>query len=427
MRRIALVALSLLVGFHGFFARTSAILAAGTRVTVYASVGAELVQYEADVPTATLIKRGSVTLPGYVQEAWRHPSKPVLYVGWSNGGPLYANPSGAQAHAATRSGITAFAIDPTTGALRPHGEPASLRSRPIYITCDIPCTHLLAAYNEPSAISVHEIQSDGTIGSEVAQSNRLDVGTYAHQVRVSPSNTSVILVTRGNEPAAEKPEDPGALKVFRYKDGVLTNLASIAPAGGFGFRSRHLDFHPTRPWVFLTLEAQNKLEVYRRLDDDGLAMLPLFIEDTLAEPARTGSSQAAASVHVHPNGEFVYVTNRAARTVEVGGRAVFAGGENSIAVFAINKETGEPRPIQSIDTRGIQPRTFAIDPSGQMLVVGNQTSLLVQEGAAVKRLPANLAVFRIGSDGRLAFVRTYDVEAGDTPLLWVGIVPLGTY
>jgi 6-phosphogluconolactonase len=66
---------------------------------------------------------------------------------------------------------------------------------------------------------------------------------------------------------------------------------------------------------------------------------------------------------VHPNGRFVYLTNRAAATVELEGKKVFAGGENSVAVFSIDPATGEPTLIQNIDGRGIQLRTFAMQPA----------------------------------------------------------------
>ena len=55
--------------------------------------------------------------------------------------------------------------------------------------------------------------------------------------------------------------------------------------------------------------------------------------------------------------------------------------------------------IQNIDTRGLHPRTFALDADGWMVVVGNQMSLLAREGSRVTRIPANLAVYRVGGDG----------------------------
>jgi 6-phosphogluconolactonase len=393
-----------------------------TRVALYASVGDELICYSVDVERATLTRQSSVVLPGFVQEAWASSSTQFLYVAWSNGGASY-NGSGIAA-SGDKHGVTAFRIDASSGALHIQGAAAPLRSRPIYVTGDTPGRHLLVAYNDPSGVSVHTIKSDGTVGSEVPQASALDVGIYAHQVRVIPTNKSVILVTRGNQPAGATPEDPGALKVFRYDDGELTNLASIAPSRGLGFRSRHLDFHPTRPWVFLTLESQNKLDVFTRMNDDTLSGEPLFSKNTLAGPGGVSPGQAASTVHLHPNGQFVYVANRASGTRDFDGTPVFAGGANDIAVFRINQDTGEPSLIQNIDTRGMTPRTFAIDTSGRILVVGNQTAMAVREGDTVKPVPANLAVFRIRADGKLDFVRRYDVAVGQKPLWWMGLVAI---
>ena len=103
---------------------------------------------------------------------------------------------------------------------------------------------------------------------------------------------------------------------------------------------------------------------------------------------------------------------------------MIAGGANDIAVFRINQETGEPSLIQNVDTRGMTPRTFGIDPSGRILVVGNQTTLRVRDGDNVKTVPPNLAVFRIQTGGRLDFVRRYDVAVGQKPLWWMGLVAL---
>jgi 6-phosphogluconolactonase (cycloisomerase 2 family) len=376
------------------------------KVAVYASVGEELIAFSVDTERATLTKRSSVMLPGFVQEAWVSSSGPFLYVAWSNGGASYAGtgvtPIG------DKHGITAFRVD-ANGVLHAHGASASIRSRPIHITGDASHRYLLVAYNDPSGISVHAINADGTVGAEVPQSGSLDVGIYAHNVRVLPSNDAVVLVTRGNEPTSNTREDPGALKVFRFDKGKLTNVASIAPSNGIGFRSRHLDFHPTRPWAYLTLEAQNRLETYA-VSNGTLSTQPVFNKATLADGTGVKAGQTASTVHVHPNGQFVYVANRGAAQ----------GGTNNIAVFRINQQTGEPSLIQNIDTHGFTPRTFSIDPSGRMLVVGNQTT----QSIAGNTVPANLAVFRIRADGMLDFAQRYDLAVGRKPLWWTGLVAL---
>ena len=396
---------------------------ASGRVVLYAAVGAELTQYDVDVDTATLVKRGTVTLPANVQEAVAHPSRQYLYIAWSNGGPSNVA-QGSVAPRGNQHGLSAFRIDPASGTLLPHGAPAPLPSRPIHVTTDIPGTHVLVAYNDPSGVTVHRIEPDGTIGSQVEPAAPLDVGIYGHQVRVDPSNEMVILVTRGNGPTAAKPEDPGALKIFGYKDGLLTNRLSIAPGGGFNFQSRHLDFHPSRPWVFLSLERQNKLQVYESLKDGTLSRSPLFSKDTLTDPSNVRSGQALGTIHVHPNGRFVYLANRASGTTDFQGQTVFVGGQNSIAVFSINQNTGEPALIQNADTRGIHARTFALDPSGRILVAANMMQLPVRHVKSVSAVPASLAVFRVRGDGKLDFVRKYEVDVGSSAMFWMGITAL---
>jgi 6-phosphogluconolactonase (cycloisomerase 2 family) len=395
------------------------------RVALYAAVGDELAQYDVDVANAALVKRGSVTLPGNIQEGWPHPSLRFLYVAWSNGGPSYSTLPTDPVPKGDRHGVSAFLVDPDSGALQPLGEPAPLPSRPIHVTVDISGTHVLTAHNDPSGVTVHRINPDGMVGPLVQQPADLDVGVYAHQVRVDPSSKTVILVTRGNGPAAGKPEDPGALRIFDYNDGLLVNRAAIAPGGGFNFQPRHLDFHPTQPWVFLTLERQNKIEVYKKLSDGTPSPEPLFIKETLADTEHVRPMQAAGTIHMHPTGKFVYLANRASSTADFKGKPVFAGGENNIAVFAINQATGEPALIQNIDTRGMSARTFALDPSGRILVAANQVPLMVRDGSNVRTVPASLAVFRVRADGKLDFVRKYDVQTGGGKnLFWVGIVPL---
>jgi 6-phosphogluconolactonase (cycloisomerase 2 family) len=387
---------------------------ARARVALYASVGPELTTYSVDVDSASLAKQATVTLPENVQEAWPHPSRRYLYVTWSN------NVGGS----AGRHGVTAFRIDPATGALQQHGKPVSLAARSVFLTLDVPGNHMIVAYNQPSGATVHRIAADGTLGAPVPQAAGLDFGIYAHQVRMHPSNRMVVVIARGNAPSGGRPEDPGALKVFGYKEGVLSNRASIAPGGGYNFQPRHLEFHPTRPFAFITLERQNKVQVYRILDGPSLSPTPLFTKETLADPSRL-AGQATSTIHAHPNGRFLYLGNRGSGTVEYQGKRVLAGGENSIAAYSVNEKTGEPTLIQSADTRGVHPRTFAIDPGGRILVVANMQDALMRDKDQVHPVPACLSVFRIGSDGKLAFIQRYDVDTGGGKnLFWTGMVAL---
>src|SRR5260370_15638299 len=150
--------------------------------------------------------------------------------------------------------------------------------------------------------------------------------------------------------------------------------------------------------------------------------MPVFQKDRLAEPGNIRGRQVAGTVHVHPNGRTVYVANRASSVTEIGGERVFAGGENTLAVYRVDPESGEPTAIQHVDTHGIHCRTFHIDPSGRLLVAAHIMGLPVKDGARTRMVPACLSLFRIAEDGKLDFVRKYDVDVGHRQMFWMGTV-----
>ncbi len=387
------------------------------KVALYASVGPELTHYEVDVEAATLTRQGTVALPANVHYCWPHASRRFLYVASSDSASGVGGFTGRNHH------VTALRIDPASGALSPHGAPIALPTRPIHMTTDIPSTHLLVAFSNPSGLRVYRVNPDFTPGGEVEQEDPVYPGIYAHQVRVRLDNRKVILVSRGHDATADTAEEPGALNVFDYQGGQLGNESSIAPGGGFGFGPRHLDFHPTQPWVYVSLERQNRLDMFA-FHDMMLMAAPIYQIGTLADPDNIRGRQAVGTVHVHPNGRTVYVANRASSTTEEGGRKVFVGGENSLAVYALDPTSGEPQLVQHVDTRGIHCRTFHIDPSGRLLVAAHIMGLPVKDGAATRFVPACLSLFRIADDGKLDFVRKYDVEVGDRTMWWMGMVAL---
>ena len=396
--------------------RASAQPAAGSRTPVLfcQSVGPVLAAYRPEVESATLTRLGEITLPANVQYAWRHPSSRVLYVASSNGGP--EGPG-------DRHFLNAVRIDPDGGPLSLHGEPTKLRARPIHVSVDRAGEFILVAYNNPSGVTVHRIAPDGTPGDEVRQAAPPDGGTYAHQILASPDNRTVILVTRGNDAAAGKPEDPGALKVFAFRDGQLALRQSVAPDGGRAFGPRHIDFHPTLPLVFASLERQNRLQVFG-FNDGVMTPEPVLAVDTLQRPGALPPAQLAGTLHVHPNGRHLYVANRSDAVGTYQGGPIGLDGENSIAVYDLDPATGRPSPVQSADTRGFHPRTFSLDPTARMMVAADIVGRRVRQGDGTALRPANLAIYRVGADGRLAFADSIPVETGNLMQFWSGMVPL---
>src|SRR5580704_17574475 len=393
----------------------------------YSGVGGQLTHFEVDFDGAALAKRAAVTLPGGIQYAWPHPSRRYLYVATSTGGVGIAPVPG---YPADQHYLAAFHVTPL-GELAQHGGWVKLRQRPIHLSVDHAGEHLLVAYNFPSNVSVRKIKGDGGIGEEVKQPDNLEKGIYFHQIRATPTDKSVLIVARGNNPAGNKPEDPGSLHIYNFKDGVLANRRKIAPNGGYGFGGRHLDIHPNQPWVYLSVERQNQLIVYKMTPDGDLNPEPLFTKTTLADPAKPFRIQSAGPIHMHPNGRVVYLGNRSGLATaagpgveDVNGKMVFSAGESNIAAFAIDQKTGEPTAIQHADIRAAHPRTFGLDTGARVLIAGSLAPGAQREDGKVVDLPAGLTVFRVGADGKLAFARKYDIDVGPVTQWWTGMIPL---
>ena len=384
--------------------------------SLYASIGEQLVHYSANVADALLVRRDAVTLPANVQYVWPHPSHRYLYV---------ASSDRVRGELGQKHSLTTFRIA-DDGALTQIGTPVALPYRPIHITVDRAGEWLAAAFNSagakrgPGTVLLYRIVQDGGALLEAVTSDTVDAGMYPHQARFSPGGEHLIVCVRGNNATAQHGEDPGSLKSFNIDNGRASLASEVQYEPGLG--PRHLDIDPTKPWIYVSMERGNKLCVHR-LDESGtVAPGILFTRSTLADEANDRRArQLASAIHVHPAGSHVYVANRADGVVRDDGEEIFEGGENNIAVYRVDGETGEPSLVQHADTRGIHPRTFSIDRTGRLLVVGHVMSRRARD-RVVKAIPVSLSLFRVLPDGRLEFARKYDFDTGKQTLFWTGLV-----
>jgi 6-phosphogluconolactonase (cycloisomerase 2 family) len=284
------------------------------------------------------------------------------------------------------------------------------------------------AHNVTETAAALELRPDGRLGDLVRQPDMPKLGYLVHQIRMDPTNRWAFVPVRGNDAqivtneggTTTTPEQVGRLYVFSFEDGVLTGGQVIELATGVG--PRHLDFHPTQSLVYVAMERGNELVTY---EHDAGTLTERFRTTTLGDPSFKFPDQRAGAIHVHPSGRWLYVTNRnvapCRSSVPCPDRETkpFAGGENNIAVFSIDAGTGRPTLVENADSHGFEPRTFTFDPGGNFLIAGNMMNIVRREGERLGDVAPNLAVFRIGSDGELTFVRSYD-QPDSGPVWWVG-------
>lgn len=150
--------------------------------------------------------------------------------------------------------------------------------------------------------------------------------------------------------------DLGIDQVLRYpvRDNRL-GAASTAMVVEAGDGPRHLEFHPTKDLVFVVTEL-NSMIMSASVDQESGKFSLIDRKSTL--PEGFDGKSYCADIHVSPDGQFVYVSNR---------------GHQSIAIFQI-KEDGSLEMLGTEDVRGDWPRNFVISPDGAFLLVANQNS-----------------------------------------------------
>lgn len=273
--------------------------------------------------------------------------------------------------------VVSYAIEGDGGLRRVNSQPAAGTS-PAYVAVDASGQNvLLVNYVNAGGrgnIRVYPIDGEGALGN-CSEHIEIDDPTGPNPERQDVSHPHMIVTTPDNRHAVVP--DLGTDRVYLYAldpaAGKLNLARSLELPGGAG--PRHVAFHPSLPLMYVINELDSTLATFAYADDENWTRLS--VESTMpryyVQPA--GRPNTCADVHVHPNGRFLYGSNR---------------GHDSIVIYALD-DAGLPRLLAYEATRGAWPRAFMIDASGEFLVVGNRHS-------------DNAAVFSIdAASGRLTF------------------------
>lgn len=275
---------------------------------------------------------------------------------------LYAiHPTSAQA--------IGFSVDAARGTLTPLAAAAAPAAQPpSHLAVDATGRVLLAANYREGFVAAMTIAADGALGtpSIVRHSGRGPHPTrqekpHVHSVTLAPDNRHVVVADLGLDRlfsyalVAPKPGEGGLEAASPKLTPARVPFVASAPGAG----PRHFKFGASGRHAYAINELANTITAYDYVADSG-ALTARQTVSTLppgyAEPTTT------AEVRVHPNGRFLYGSNR---------------GHDSIAVFHIDAATGTLAPVEIVASGGKNPRNFALSPDGRWLVCGHQDTELV--------------------------------------------------
>lgn len=254
----------------------------------------------------------------------------------------------------TTSGeVTSFMIDKTDGSLSIQSSQKSLGVHPCHISLDKSGMHALVANYSSGTVTSLPINRDGSLapGTSVQQkgtgpNKARQEAAHAHSVTMDPSGQWYLAA------------DLGADKVFVYTVNSAGHLVyhpkSIALPPGCG--PRHVAFHPNGKFLYVIGELDNTVTSFSWNAVAGSAK-KLSTASTL--PAGFSGDSNCADIHVHPNGRFIYGSNR---------------GHDSIAILRTDTKSGSVTFVGTEGVRGKTPRNFAIAPGGKFLLAAGQNS-----------------------------------------------------
>ncbi len=254
-----------------------------------------------------------------------------------------------------KGSVTAFSIE-ADSKLKELNHQTAGGSGPAHVSVDQSGKNVLVANYGGGSIEVVPIKADGSLsepsafiqhtGSSVDPNRQKE--PHAHSIYTDATNKFVYVC------------DLGLDKVLVYKfDAAKGTLAPNDPAFGTvppGSGPRHLAFHP-KGFAYVINEMASTVTSFTH--DAAHGTMNAIESISTLPPGIDGKGNSTAEIFIHPNGKFLYGSNR---------------GHNSIAVFSIDTTSGKLTPIDDTSVEGKVPRSFAIDPSGNYLLAANQDS-----------------------------------------------------
>ena len=206
-----------------------------------------------------------------------------------------------------------------------------------------------------SQIVSFPVAEDGSIGAR--QSSIISPGqpgpnakrqdkSHPHSTVFSPDNRRAYVC------------DLGLDRIFCFD--VDHRTATLVPSGDFpaapGSGPRHSKFSRDGNFFYVINELDSTVATYA-FDSSTGALQPLEAASTL--PVEFQGENICAEVQLHPNGQYLYGSNR---------------GHDSIAVFARDSVEGGLTIQEIVPSGGKHPRHFALSPDGHSLVCANRDS-----------------------------------------------------
>ena len=266
----------------------------------------------------------------------------------------------------TKSGfVNAYSVE-KSGMLKFINKVSSNGAHPCHIQLNSDNSKVAVSNYTGGTISVYSISKNGEISpaTQVIDHNKESQQSHAHSAQFFKND--LFIADLGLSTFSQYRMD-NADKKYQLK----VNYEVENKAG-----PRHFEISKKGKFIYVINELNSTISVLKKENDRYV-----FVQNLSTLEANFDGKSFCADIHLSKDGQFLYGSNR---------------GENSIAVFKVNKKSGELQKTQTISTNGDWPRNFTLTPDGNYLLVANQRS-------------KNISVFSVDKKmGNITFLHSLD-------------------
>ncbi|HZR59309.1 MAG TPA: lactonase family protein [Terriglobales bacterium] len=260
--------------------------------------------------------------------------------------------------------VSAFAIDSSTGKLHLLNTVPAGGTSTCFISMDKTGKFVMMANFGSGSVTVVRVKEDGSLGELTgfiqdvghSVSTSIQMEPHTHSIIVSPDNRYAIVSDLGT--------DKVLIFHFDAETGRLSPpdpaFAKVYPGGG----PRHFTFDPTGKFGYQLNEMNGIVDVFAWDASRGTLT---GVQRAHTVPHDFFGENHSGEIEIHPNGKFLYESNR--RTI-----SEFVRGTETIGVFSIDPTKGTLTPVEQTPSGGSMPRNFKIDPTGTYLMSANELS-----------------------------------------------------
>jgi 6-phosphogluconolactonase len=295
-----------------------------------------------DSATTTISPLGLVAETANPAHIWVSPNGKYLYaVNWQENS------------ARVPPGISAYAIDSRTGALKLLNKQNSAGELPNQVVVD-PSGRVAATVNYKTGnMALFPVHADGTLGEPFAveQSEGKPIsprgdGPHAHGVIFTKDSRWLFEAELGLDRVYSFRLDLNGNKLMALDPPYVTLPAGSGP--------RRLQLSPDERFLYINRQNDGKVSVFA-IDHGKLTL----VQEIGTNPNDVEGRGGTAEIQIDPPGRFLYVSLR---------------GSSTIAVFSIAYGTGKLTLLEDVPARGASPRNITISPDGDFLFAANQAS-----------------------------------------------------